>query len=266
MEIVTIHNRQDLLKHKSAIESLFIECFGGRVLGDLWTWAYIANPNGEPVVTLCYDNNCLVGHYAIIPMQLILRNTKLNSYLSMTTMVSESHRKFGLFPKLASENYQNALNLGVDFVMGFPNAKSAPGFKKRLNWTLPPIDYVASVSKSQLLKKEVLSLLVSEDSFSPNFHDQETRKWRMSRPEANYVWDDGLLYKKFGNAIDLMYFNSVDHLEKLPENKNINILMRSENCQFRDSIVFEYQFGGISLNKEFSPSIINRQLCLSDVF
>ena len=124
MEIITISNKQDLLKHQSEINSLFFECFGGRQLGDLWNWAYIENPNGEPIVTLCYEGNRLVGHYAIMPMPLCLGNEALKSYLVMTAMVSESHRKFGLFPKLGIENSKVAFDLGVDFIMGFPNANS----------------------------------------------------------------------------------------------------------------------------------------------
>lgn len=266
MEIVSIHNKQDLLKHRDEIETLFSECFGGRKLGDLWDWAYIENPNGVPIVTLCYDGNRLVGHYAMMSMPLCLRNTVLNSYLSMTTMVSDSYRKYGLFPKLASENYRVASILGVDFVMGFPNTMSIPGFKKRLNWTLPPIDYVANISKARLLEKSRMYSPVSKNAFSLNLHDQQTRKWRMSRPGSSYVWDDGLLYKEFKDEIDVLYFDSADNFEKLPEKKNINLLVRGEDLQLRDFMTFEYQFGGVTINKDFDPSVVNRQMCLSDVF
>jgi len=266
MEIITISNKQDLLKHQSEINSLFFECFGGRQLGDLWNWAYIENPNGEPIVTLCYEGNRLVGHYAIMPMPLCLGNEALKSYLVMTAMVSESHRKFGLFPKLGIENSKVAFDLGVDFIMGFPNANSAPGFKKRLNWILPPVDYVANISKAQLLQKKTSLLSTSKNVFSLNLHDPKIRRWRMSRPGSNYIWDDGLLYKEFEGAIDVMYFDAAEDLEKLPEKKNINILIKSEDIQLRDFMVFKYQFGGVPINKHFDPSIINRQMCLSDVF
>ena len=68
MEIISINKKQDLIKRSPEIATLFLQCFQKRQFKDLWTWAYIKNPNGEPLVTLCYDNNQLIGHYAIIPM------------------------------------------------------------------------------------------------------------------------------------------------------------------------------------------------------
>jgi hypothetical protein len=266
MKILTIKNKRDLLQFQSEIDILFFECFGGRPLGELWNWAYIDNPNGEPLVTLCYDENRLVGHYAIMSMPLSLGGNVVNSYLSMTTMVSASHRKYGLFVKLASENYRVASELGVDFIMGFPNAMSAPGFKKRLNWTMPPADYVANTSKEHLLEMDKKIISCAKNAFALNLQDQSTLQWRMSRPGANYVWDDGLLYKEFEGAIDVMYVYSADDLDKLPENKKINILIRGEEIQLRDFIAFEYQFGGVTISKDFDPAIISRQMCLSDVF
>ncbi len=266
MEIISICDKQELLKHKVKINGLFRECFAEREIGDLWDWAYIKNPNNEPIVTLCYEENRLVGHYAIMSMPLWSGAGVINSYLSMTTMVAESHRKYGLFQKLAGDTYEVAAKLGVDFIMGFPNALSTPGFKKRLNWVLPPTDYVARITKEQLFEGSTISMLLSEKAYTLNFQDQKTLMWRMSRPGAKYFWNDGLLYKEFDDAIDVMYFEKEDDLKKIPDGKYINILIRNENTQLRDSMIFEYQFGGVRINKEFVPSIINRQMCLSDVF
>lgn len=266
MEIISIYEKQELLKHKAKINALFSECFAGREIGDLWDWAYIKNPNNDPIVTLCYENNCLVGHYAIMSLPLRSGTSVINTYLSMTTMVAESHRKYGLFQKLAEVTYEVANKLGVDFIMGFPNALSTPGFKKRLNWVLPPTDYVARVTHEQLFQKSNISMLLSEKAYTLNLQDQKTLMWRMSRPGAEYFWNEGLLYKEFDGAIDVMYYETVDDLKKIPDCKYINILIGNENSQLRDSMVFEYQFGGIRINKEFEPSNINRQMCLSDVF
>ena len=60
------------------------------------------------------------GTTLIVPMPLSSAAVRKNSYVSMTTMVAESHRKFGLFTQLATENYARAAELGVDFVFGFP--------------------------------------------------------------------------------------------------------------------------------------------------
>jgi hypothetical protein len=266
MEIVSISDKQELLKHKFEINRLFSECFAQRNIGDLWDWAYIKNPNNVPIVTLCYEENRLVGHYAIMSMPLWSGNAVINSYLSMTTMVAQSHRKYGLFQKLAADTYETAAKLGVDFIIGFPNVLSTPGFKKRLNWVLPPTDYVARITKEQLFGGSSISMLLSKKAYKLNLHDQKTLMWRMSKPGAKYFWNDGLLFKEFNDSIDIMYFDNEDDLKKIPDGKYINILIGNENTQLRDSMIFEYQFGGVRINKEFVPSIINRQMCLSDVF
>ena len=266
MEIITIHQKQELLKHKAKINNLFSACFGGREIGDLWEWAYIKNPNNDPIISLCYENDDLVGHYAIISLPLRSGTNVINTYLSMTTMIAESYRKYGLFHKLADSAYEVASKNGVDFVIGFPNKASAPGFKKRLNWVFPSPDYVVRVTKKKLLENKNLSMLLLKNTYTLNLHDKKTLMWRMSRPGAEYFWNEGLLYKHFDGAIDILYLETIDDLKKIPDCKFINILIQNENMQLRDFMIFEYQFGGVGINKNFDPVNINRQMCLSDVF
>ena len=266
MEIITITSKVDLLKFQLEIERLFFECFGGRMLGAVWHWLYIENPNNDPLVTLCFEGKRLVGHYAIISMPLLKGGDIVNSYLSATTMVSESHRKYGLFVKLANENYRIAYEKGVDFIMGFPNALSTPGFKKRLNWIFPPIDYVVTISTERLLDLDCSIIPCAKNGLALNLNDQKTLYWRLSRPDFNYIWDDGLLYKDFEGGIDLMYLNSPADLKKLPPNKRVNIILRYEDVPTQDCPRYPYQFGGVTIKNEFVPANISRQMCLSDVF
>ncbi len=266
MKIISINNKADLLVHEKSIEQLFLECFGDRLSLDLWRWAYISNPNGEPIVSLCFDEDLLVGHYAAIPMPLSRRSEILNSYLSMTTMVAASHRKHGVFVKLAEDTYRNALNRNVDIVMGFPNEMSTPGFRKRLNWDLPESDVVVSLSKDELLKASEKFKLVNDDSYMFDLSNDRIRNWRLSKPSVEYVWNDGLAYKIFEDQIDLVYLKKIDSLNYLPENKKINLLVSSEMKDLMKYRKFNYQFGGISINKVFFPETINRQMALSDVF
>lgn len=266
MNIFTVHSKSALIEHQATIEALFLECFGDRLSLEIWEWAYIENPHGEPIVSLCYDGDRLVGHYAIVPMPIQCQGKTINSFLSMTTMVSAEYRQHGLFVNLANENYKRATELGADIVIGFPNAMSTPGFRKRLNWNLPAPDYVACVSKEQLLETDIVSRLLPRNSYAFNLRNEKTREWRLSRPGAKYVWSDGILYKEFNDSIDLMYFESPNDLDRLPGNRKVNILVRSEIDELQDCKCFEYQFGGISLNTAFDPSMIIRQMCLSDVF
>ena len=266
MEMITVSDKTGLVAHRAAIESLFLECFGDRLSSDLWEWAYLQNPHGEPVVSLFYDQERLVGHYAIVPMPLAAGAATLASYLSMTTMVATSHRQHGLFIKLAAATYERARELNIDIVMGFPNAASTPGVRKRLEWTRPEPDYVAAVSKDVLLLKSREISALGAGAYALDLHHTATRNWRMARPGGVYVWADGLMYKQFGEAIDLMYFDKAEALEQLPAGATINLLLAHDCGLFREQQMFEYQFGGIAVSSAFDPAVIQRQMCLSDVF
>ncbi|GAB3414941.1 GNAT family N-acetyltransferase [Massilia agilis] len=266
MKILTIDDKAQLLQHKLDIETLFLECFGARLSLALWHWAYIDNPNGQPFVSLCYDGDRLVGHYAMVPMPLSGSGRILNAYLSMTTMVAASHRQHGLFVKLAGVTYEAAIAQGVDFVMGFPNAMSTPGFRKKLGWVLPEPDYVARVTKAELLDPAVLNRFESHGGYRLDLEDERTRQWRTAKPGCDYICENGLVYKRFDGGIDLMYFASVDALRQLPDDAGINLLLPHDFGRFQENKVFDYQFGGLSLAGQFDPAGIKRQMCLSDVF
>lgn len=266
MNTVTISTKAELARHQASIEKLFVNCFGSRMSLELWHWAYLANPNGEPLVSLCYDDEALVGHYAIIPLPLASADGRLNTYLSMTTMVAASHRQHGLFVKLAENTYANAAKAGIDFVMGFPNEMSAPGFKKRLHWDLPPSDYVASMSKAQVLVAARELPLFDPAQCRLDLQDRALRDWRLSRPGASYTWDDGLVYKEFGDTIDLLAFDRIEQLDSLPDERTVNLLVPARLDSLLRFKSFDYQFGGRSIGSTFAPEKIVRQMALSDVF
>lgn len=266
MQTITLATKAELVTHETNIETLFSECFGDRLSLALWRWAYLDNPHGEPYLSVCYDEDRLVGHYAMIPMPLSSSHGSLNAYLSMTTMVAASHRQHGLFVKLAQATYDRARADGVDFVMGFPNEMSTPGFRKRLSWDLPPSDYVATVTKAQLLDAARTAPLQGPSCYRLDMRREATRVWRLSRPGAQYFWHDGLAYKAFGDSIDLLAFDEVEQLQALPEDLSINLLLPAEYTALAEFKSFDYQFGGLSLASTFDASEIVRQMALSDLF
>lgn len=265
MKIFTVTSKKDLLEHRPAIEELFYSSFGQRAIGSVWDWAYLDNPNGEPVVTLGYDEGQLVGHYAIVPMPLSNGAVRKRSCISMTTMVAESHRKFGLFTQLAQDNYQVAGKAGIDFVFGFPNSQSTPGFRKRLNWTLPESDYVATVDKLTLLAAAKAGVFDKTGLLGLDLADPVIRAWRLSRPGSVYYFEKGLAFKRHQAAIDLLWWESPDALQALPEDASINVLVQATSGLVPNR-QFDYQFGGIGLLSAFDAAAINREMAIADLF
>lgn len=269
MKTLIVKDKSELLGYKKEILDLFREVYGQELSSELWDWAYINNPFGNPYAALAFDGG-LVAHYAVIPYPLMNKSdAKQKSFLSMTTMVANSHRKYGLFTNLASLTYGELKKDGADFVMGFPNQMSAPGFRKRLDWEVLEPDFVVSVNRQELEELINLDSLVEVEESSQlvaNLSDSELRGWRLSKPGVKYSWQDGIVYKEYKGEIDVMYYESLEDLKNLPTASAYNLLLPADIVSDKSTISFEYMFGGLSLNKDFDPNIVRRQMCLSDVF
>lgn len=80
------------------------------------------------------DKDFPAAYYGIFPMRVINNGQESIVAQSGDTMTDPDHRKKGLFVKLAKETYDFAGKDGIDFIFGFPNEFSYPGFKKKLDW------------------------------------------------------------------------------------------------------------------------------------
>lgn len=269
MNTTIIKEKSELLDYKKEIINLFREAYDQDLSSDIWDWAYINNPFGNPYAALAFDDG-LVAHYAVIPYPLIEKSgAKRKSFLSMTTMVAKTYRKYGLFTKLANLTYDELKKDGADFVMGFPNQMSAPGFRKKLEWEVLEPDVVVSVNRNQL--EELINLdsfARCEESFQmfANLSDSELRDWRLSKPGVKYSWHDSIAYKEYNGQIDVMFYESPRDLKNLPLASAYNILLPSDIIIDKSIISFDYMFGGLGLNTDFDPNRVRRQMCISDVF
>ena len=258
---IMVDDKNELLKYKSQVLKLFEHSFGTKMDEALWQWAYIDNPNGNPLVSLYFDGNKLVGHYAVIPIKFIYNQEKLNAVLSMTTMVDFAYRKYGIFIEQANEVYEKASKLGYKFVCGFPNKKSAPGFKKRLDWTLEENLYVAKFTYDELqdIKKKDYP-----DSISFNIEDSENMKWRLNKPNQKYSEKSNNILKEFNGTFDIVY-NSADFL-KLEKDKEYNLLLDHELDEYLDKKQFDYIFGYRFFDTSLDGIEFKKDLIISDVF
>jgi hypothetical protein len=98
---------------------------------DAWKQWYLENPYGDPLVALEYHNNQLVGHHALLPQKMVARTGEsLRYFLSVSTMVHPAHRRLGGFLHMVSALQEEAQGTEAACILAFPNARSAPLFKK----------------------------------------------------------------------------------------------------------------------------------------
>lgn len=84
---------------------------------------------------LAYDQeNQAAAYYGVFPCYINYNGRQVLSAQSGDTMTHPAHQGKGLFTRLARLTYDLAKELKVQFIFGFPNANSYPGFIKKLNW------------------------------------------------------------------------------------------------------------------------------------
>jgi len=117
------------------ILDLFRQTFGKPMSEDYWKWRFIDNPINKIMIKLMWDNETLVGHYAVSPVELIVNNEVVLTALSMTTMTHPDYAGQGIFKQLAESLYEDGFQKqGLKAVWGFPNNNSHYAFIKNLNW------------------------------------------------------------------------------------------------------------------------------------
>jgi Acetyltransferase (GNAT) domain len=228
--IIAANDKESLRQHQGAILKLFALCFGHEMDPELWEWAYQRNPCGDAYVQLAYKDKELVGHYAMIPQYYCDNHQKLTMTLSMTTMVHPAHRRAGLFNKLAEECYALATENDVQAVLGFPNSKSAPGFRKRLQWQCNDDFHIV---KTRVTAQDTVPAceIIPSSEFRQRFQalnghlmldlgQEELLNWRLSKPGADYSLlgdEQGALFivKPYADTLDLIFSSIAEPTEEL---------------------------------------------------
>ncbi len=216
---------EEVAKYEPAIRSLFKECYTLDLAAELWRWAYLCNPCGYPFVSLALYEEQLVGHYAAIPQEYVLGGRSLPMILSMTTMVRHAHRAAGLFPVLARRVYAAAAAAGIRGVLGFPNALSISGFRKRLEWSiedkfqLGALNIVSRHARMHLQGSKLYAISYSDmaarvcletgEAVRWNVRHMDQLRWRLKKPGCFYSCLDTpkgrAIVKDYGDALDIVW-------------------------------------------------------------
>jgi len=234
----------------------------------MWEWAYLNNPFGHPIVSLAFYDNKLIGHYAVIPLNLNNKSHHISGFLSMTTMVAAEARGLKLFTILATRVYNIIDNLGeASIVFGFPNGNSLPGFKKHLGWTILDDYKVVKVSKNQLTNvTDLLHNSFSETSYSLTLDSEEVKTWRTRKPSQEWELLSSVGLKPYNGCTDIMYLGSEDAIDLLNDNQNYSMILPINNEDSSFEVLFSYPFGYRTFNYFGEPIDIRVQMSMSDIF
>ncbi len=119
---------------ESQILALYKEVNDREMTPAHWKWKFINNPLGKAVIKLMFDGNKLIGHYAVMPVNVQVGGKLVKAGLSVNTMTHPDYRGHGIFAYLGEEAYRVCQQRGGKFVYGFPNSNIYDSRIKKLDW------------------------------------------------------------------------------------------------------------------------------------
>ena len=121
---------------ETGLLELFATVFGKSRSLEHWTWQFKRNPYGGPFVSLArrVRGRAVVGGYSVMPVMLNFLGRPVPACQSVDTAVHPEFRGQRIFEKTATDCYEWCAGLGLQAVVGFPNANSYPGFVRSLGW------------------------------------------------------------------------------------------------------------------------------------
>jgi LmbE family N-acetylglucosaminyl deacetylase/predicted N-acetyltransferase YhbS len=144
-------------------------------------WLYADNPVGPAVGANAWHGDELVGHYAVVPIEVQLRDRRVRGALSLNTAVHAAHQGRGLFVQLAEATYRSAKAGGIHHVVGVANANSTPGFLGRLGF-----QHLGAL-EAKLIWGPIRWPVVAQESRDwRRFWTPESYRWRIANPAASY--------------------------------------------------------------------------------
>jgi len=264
---VDIRTRNGLVARCGEIAALFRESFDREFDLDDWRWFYLDNPVGPSYVSLFYEGDRLLGHYAVVPSLLNHNGQQVIGYRSMTTMVHPDGRGRGLFTQLAQRTYAMLVEDGALLVYGFPNKNSAHGFAKYLGWSLRPADRIVDFLGGELIKQEsLIASLTTDSDLSWDVESRPQAEWRVDRPKTVFREAPGLVTKMHEGRHNILHvemrgLSSIDPLATY----RVLVPFDYEPDAMDSRKVMDYQFGARFFD-DGKVCEIKRELIMSDVF
>jgi hypothetical protein len=192
--------------HLGNVSQLFEAVFRRPFPREGWEHWYLRNPSGEPWVVLAHSDGRLVGHHALVPQRLVRRGDERLEYrLSMSTMVHPEFRNLLLFLDMMDLAHETASAEGLPFILGFPNANSAPldlnlyNYQSILETEL--YDWAAPAAASVRIS-DLTAPVGPVDVFAFPVEDTEYWKWRTLYNRARLV--------RVNDALDVVFKTTGD--------------------------------------------------------
>ena len=204
---------------KRAVEALYRRVFGNDAAEASrlrWDWQYRRNPNNpgqEPEIWIAREGPAIVGQYATMPVQLLVRNQEVQGSWGMDVMVAPERQRQGLGEVLFrtwDRNVGASLGLGLSDSsyrlfqkLRWPDVGPVPCLVKPLTrralrrptWPVPinrlvsalTLPIIKIVSRTRPLRAEVRLIQRFDDSFTSLWNELAPKFDLAVRRDAPYL-------------------------------------------------------------------------------
>lgn len=141
-------------------------------------WLYRDNPNGKAITFNISKNKKIVGHYAVIPSEIVIGNKIYKAALSLNTAVDDNFRGKGFFKIMATETFRKCLKKKIKFIFGVSNNQSTTLFEKYFDFkNYGELNVIYGFGKVNQKK--------NDEKFQINWN-KKSLNWRLRNPNKNY--------------------------------------------------------------------------------
>jgi hypothetical protein len=167
---------------------------------------------------LAFERDNVASYYGVFPIYLTYKGVDYLAAQSGDTLTHPNYQKKGLFTFLAKITYQLALQENIQFVFGFPNKNSLPGFQKKLNWVFDQKIHEFVIKVNTLPLAELLSKYESLNTIYLNYTRRILEKYQVLPNEVSLSGfnsqSDYLCVKKDHNFFQYKSYSNAVLMEK----------------------------------------------------
>ena len=179
---------------KNNVINLFEKVFEKKITQEFWDWRYGMSPFGNPIQSLLWNENELVGFYMINPLPMKIQDRIENVLLSMSMMIHPNYQGLGIhIASLAKFTFENAIKQGYNLIMSFPNELSYKLHFGILGWK----DFGRIIEYKKQINTQPNSI---------EFSNYTVEKIKKFDNETNLIWN------KYQNEHQIMIQRTSDFL------------------------------------------------------
>ena len=213
------NNDEELKKISQLLNNVFNKKFSF----DYLKWLYRDNPRGQAITFNISTNKKIIGHYAVIPKEILINNKIHKAVLSLNIAVDQKFRGKGFFKLMATQIFKKCIKRGKKFVFVVSNNQSTKLFEKYFNFkNFGELNVFLSFKKINQIR--------STEKFKINWRKKDL-EWRLKNPDENYTIKANnnsryMINKNFFKIVNINMgeFNKKNFKSMKKIDNNINLL------------------------------------------